>query len=417
MNRLMRTPLAGALAFALCAPLAAQQTVTLPARDTPLQDRPADVFRIGAMDGADWEMFAGIRAAAFDADDNLYLLDGDNVRVLVFDARGRFVRQFGSRGGGPGEFQFPMGLAVLSDGSIAVSDLANRAYIVFTPAGEHSRNISFDAELGLQLGAFAAHPAGGIVSRANPGMQRSAAQAAATTSHIFRHPLEPGSAAVRLYDIPVAAPRVIENSGTADNRRIAMVRMDPVFGPRPLFGVLPDGSVAIQNETEYAVRIVDSNGRVTRVLARAQEPRRVTQRDRDAWQERQRDGDGATMISVATTAGAAGGGTRVSVGGGPGGPGGAAALALENVPFAEFMAVVTGLRADPQGRLWVQRRDRDGTDRGPIDLITAAGRYVGTLPAQPLPDAVSSSGLAAYVERDELGVEYVAVRRLPDAWR
>jgi hypothetical protein len=50
--------------------------------------------------------------------------------------------------------------------------------------------------------------------------------------------------------------------------------------------------------------------------------------------------------------------------------------------------------------------------------VDANGRYIGTLPAQPLPNAVSASGLAAWVTTDdELGVERVTVRRLPAGWR
>ena len=68
------------------------------------------------------------------------------------------------------------------------------------------------------------------------------------------------------------------------------------------------------------------------------------------------------------------------------------------------------LRAD-------RRRADDGRDAGPIDIADASGRYIGTLPAGPLPSAFSASGLAAWIVRDELGIEQVTVRRLPQGWR
>jgi len=92
-------------------------------------------------------------------------------------------------------------------------------------------------------------------------------------------------------------------------------------------------------------------------------------------------------------------------------------MSLEDMPFAEYMSVVTNLRTDPQGRIWIQRRKPDGSDRGPIDIVTSAGQYIGTLAAQQLPDAVSASGLAAYITRDDMGVEQVKVARLPATWR
>ncbi len=87
------------------------------------------------------------------------------------------------------------------------------------------------------------------------------------------------------------------------------------------------------------------------------------------------------------------------------------------MPFADKIAVVTGVRTDPNGRVWVRRRGNDAEERGPIDLMTDGGRYIGTVVMQDLPWAVSQSGLAAYVEEDDNGVESVVVRRLPDAWK
>jgi hypothetical protein len=52
----------------------------------------------------------------------------------------------------------------------------------------------------------------------------------------------------------------------------------------------------------------------------------------------------------------------------------------------------------------------------PIDLITPDGRYIGTLHGQEIPRAVSVSGLAAYIVRNELDIEQVVVRRLPGTW-
>src|SRR5688500_17233578 len=72
------------------APANAQQRLTLPTRDVMLQGTPAPVFSVGRAEGAEWEMFSRVAAIAFDAADNLYVVDGDNYRVVVFDARGRF---------------------------------------------------------------------------------------------------------------------------------------------------------------------------------------------------------------------------------------------------------------------------------------------------------------------------------------
>lgn len=398
--------------------LVAAQHVQLPVRDVQLSDAPADVWTIGAIEGADWEMFSGIRSVAFDRSDNLHVLDGQNLRVLVFDAAGRYQRQFGSRGGGPGEFQAPVSMTVLANDEVVVNDLGNRVWIIFDPSGAFVRSVPHHQSVGMPLGTMHAHPLG-ILSRAAP-VGRGPDAAPGEVS-VFIQPLVPNAAPITLLGIPAPPPQVIDRSSGDGERRIASIRMDPVFGSRPSYGALPDGGVALHADTEYTVRVVDRAGGPVRTITRAIEPRQVTEEDREQWQERQRSGEGISGSTIAVRVDAGAGSRSVSIGGAGGGarqPAGGPAMTfdLANTPFAETMAVVTGLRTDPAGRIWVQRRAADATDAGPIDLITAAGHYIGTLPPQPLPGAISASGLAAYVERDELGVERVAVRRLPAGW-
>lgn len=387
-------------------PVAAQQVVTLPARDRPLADRPAPVYTVGTEEGASWEMFAGVRAVAFDAADNLYILDGQNHRVVVLDARGRFVRQFGKRGGGPGELQLPLGMVLGSDGSVVVSDIGNRAFIVFSAAGDYLRNVPFPDAVGMPINVTADPRGDAVFVRSG---QRLTEPGAAGSTSIMRLSLDGRTAPVSLFTQATPPARVTESG---PNRRF-VVNLDAVFGPRTLFAPLAGGGVAVQHESDYAVRIVDDAGRHQRTIARAYPQRKVTKRDQDAWRERQREAQ-ASGRGVQTIVMNAGGGASMSAGS----PAGGRPAGIDIEPtFADVMAVVTNLRSDPQGRIWVQRRKQDGTDAGPIDLVDASGRYIGTLPAQQVPGAVSRSGLAAWVVRDDLGVERVAVRRLPQSWQ
>jgi hypothetical protein len=363
-------------------------------------------------------MFSQVRGIAFDRQDNVYLLDGQSLRVIVFDATGRYLRQFGKKGGGPGEFQAPLGIGIDAAGNVVVSDVGNRAFIVFTPAGEYVRNVTFDDEIGFPMNVLTDR-SGGVVARAMPRIRPDQpSPQGGSFATIFRQPLTAGAAVQTLYRVPMAPPRVVDG-GTGGTRRFAAINMDPVFGARPTFGVLPTG-LALHHTTEYEIKLLDAGGRHTRTLTRDFKPRKVTKKDQDAWHERRREnernGTGGATIVMSTTSPA---GSSVSVGGGGRGnaPAGSMAFSLDNVPFAEFMSVVTSVQTDPLGRIWVQRRNADGTADGPIDLVTAEGRYVGTLPAQPMPRATSASGLAAWVETDDLGVEKVVVRRLPANWR
>lgn len=410
-KRITRSMLWTFVAAAAAVPAAAQQTVKLPSRDNVLRDRPTEVFRVGTVEGKDWEMFSGVRSVAFDRADNMYLLDTQNTRVVVFDAKGGFIRQFGKKGGGPGELQAPLAMDITSDGRVVVSDLGNRAFVVFERDGTYVRNIPFGDELGFPM-AMSADRSGGIVTRSMPRPRADQPASAAGASPILRQPLtetEPRT----LYSVPVPAPRVIQNAG--GGRRIAAINMDPIFSARPTFGVLPSG-LALHHETEYAIRILDDNGKHVRTLARDIPPRKVTKKDQEEWHEQRRRNEaqgttGATVVMSRTSPA----GTSTTIGNRP--PA-SMTFSMDDAQFAEFMSVVTAIRTDPIGRIWVQRRDRDGTAPGPIDLLMPDGRYIGTLPAQAMPNAVSRTGLAAWVVTDdELGVERVVVRRLPASWR
>ena len=57
--------------------------------------------------------------------------DSSNHRVQVFELSGKFVTKFGSRGVRKGELNFPISIAVLSDGRIVVSEYWNHRIQIF----------------------------------------------------------------------------------------------------------------------------------------------------------------------------------------------------------------------------------------------------------------------------------------------
>lgn len=59
-----------------------------------------------------------------------------NARVVKFDRNGRFVRQWGGHGSGPGQFEAPHALAIDSAGRIFVGDRGNNRVQVFDQDGK-----------------------------------------------------------------------------------------------------------------------------------------------------------------------------------------------------------------------------------------------------------------------------------------
>jgi streptogramin lyase len=61
---------------------------------------------------------------------------GNGARILKFDKTGKFLRQFGKSGSGPGEFNVPHALAMDSRGRLFVGDRANNRIQIFDQEGK-----------------------------------------------------------------------------------------------------------------------------------------------------------------------------------------------------------------------------------------------------------------------------------------
>ena len=71
----------------------------------------------------------------------IFVLDGVNGQVKVFDERGRFLRAAGSPGEGKGRLRHPVGMDLDSRGNIYVADTGNRRVQIFRRSGAYQRTI------------------------------------------------------------------------------------------------------------------------------------------------------------------------------------------------------------------------------------------------------------------------------------
>jgi hypothetical protein len=87
--------------------------------------------------------------------------------------------------------------------------------------------------------------------------------------------------------------------------------------------------------------------------------------------------------------------------------------ALDDMTFADRVPTLQGLRYDTEGRLWVARTP-DTWGKAPLlDVFSVSGVYLGTTDALPrLPDAFGPGGLIAFIEKDDLDVPVIIVRRV-----
>ena len=423
------------LALAEVPTAAAQEVVELPGRDQWMEPDFAPVFRVGVPIGEEWEMFANIPKVAFDAEGNLYVFDSAgrgssaDLRIVVFDSTGGFLRHFGSAGEGPGEFRSPASYAVLRDGTTVVADLGHRAYHLFDASGEFLRMVrgGMGTPRGSESGGAVssvgvavlpeihADPRGGAVysMEGRSWLISSLGGLAWPSDHrpIDRHDIrgeEVGTEALvrawrpereptdddRAANLPTITIASPDGGSTSFADALRGSAAPLVFEPELLVGVLPSGGVVHSDSSTYALHVTAGDGgALLRTITRPFRPERVSP-GIEAEFSRKRD--------AALQRSAAGGGSY--------------SFSLGEPRFYPEIPVIQGLSATWEGRIWVMRRGDDALlEDGPIDVLTADGEYIGTYRtgATKMPDAFGPNGLAAYIEFDEFEVAGVVVRRLP----
>ena len=90
--------------------------------------------------------------------DRIYVVDGVNNQIKIFDYGGAFISSFGRPGSGSGEFDQPLGIDVDASDRVYVADAGNHRVQIFGPAGDFLAQIRVPA-----TGRHAADPTDVVV--------------------------------------------------------------------------------------------------------------------------------------------------------------------------------------------------------------------------------------------------------------
>jgi hypothetical protein len=423
------------LASASPSRLVAQEATDLPGNDKAISATLGDVFNVGTFDGADWETFGDVQGVAFDAAGNLYVFDTQNYRVVEVDKTGKFVREVGKQGEGPGELRMPVSFTVLRDGTIVIADMGHRAYVIYGPDGAYQRMVSFGGA-GNVIRVGQMYPAlggGGILTGGGSMTVSMSVGPGGPPKGPETRPIErvalsgeeaAGTTLVDAWKPPVdSKPEELSGGGV----RFRMAMAGPrTFEPGLYMGPLPDGGVAYADSSTYKVKVTDGSGALQRLLRRPFTPEPVTESMQTAEKKRRlaelEAGQGPQVRMM------------VSSGGAPARPVSPDAVKemmksqIDQMQFYPELPVIMNLSTGWGGKIWVVRRGTKPTDVGPVDVLTPAGQYVGTFATGTLPFAedlgkrsmqvaFGPDGLVAHVEKDEMDVPKVVVQRLPAVLR
>ena len=112
----------------------------------------------GQLPRPQWGGFNRPTDVTWDKAGNIFIADGyNNSRVVKVDPSGRWVKTWGDRGSGPGQFNILHSIASDASGNVYVADRTNRRIQVFDPEGNFQRQFTIDVpytkEVNVMLGA------------------------------------------------------------------------------------------------------------------------------------------------------------------------------------------------------------------------------------------------------------------------
>ena len=355
--------------FLIATPAASQTIVRV--TDSPEWGpavRLVEEVRVGSLDGALETQFGMILAVEPRPNGGFYVFDAQVPVIRQFDERGRFVRNVGRSGGGPGEYSKGVqGLRSTRDNQLAVWDAQQARIVLFDSAGKHLRDIRVTG------GAFFGDQAFGVDTAGNFYLKRA---------DLSRIPSPHGRQMVLETDFPITFLKVSPSGSTLDTLRLpqnlntarGFVLATPQgyrsnFMPESVSALSNRGYLVVGHSRTYAIDIREPGSR-SRRLTRTVPSIPIVGEERAMWEawttftQRRSQGEGVSA-------------------------------ALQDVP--RMKPAFRGIWVDDDGRIWVDRyvearkvtvEPRKPGDERPLynwrepptfDVLTPEGKLLGTL--------------------------------------
>jgi len=329
---------------------------------------------IGSVDQDGYE-FGNVVGVALDPLGRVWVADGKQSVLRVFDAGGKLVRTVGRKGRGPNEFLSISGMTFDPSGRLWVVDGGNARYTVYDTAGKLVKTASRSANMSATPWPGRFDDEGRLYD-----VSGTLAPDGSIVTYIVR--LDSALQPADTFAVPPFDEEVFQIvRGDARNRTTEQVAVP--FTGMQTWKIDPQGFVWIANTARYRMERHNFGGGVRQVVEHATEPVRVTREDRERMLE----------------------GYQGFIGRG-------GKIDMARVPKTH--AVLNTFMFDDTGHLWSSPVTSAREGRA-LDVFELNGRFLGRV---PLPTGMRSSPRAIRGDRmvvvatDSLDVQSVVLLRI-----
>ena len=196
-----------------------------------------------------------------DGEGNLYIADFGNGRVQMFDKNGKFIRQIGRKGQGPGEYSFPSRVLFDLEGNPCV--WASRDMICFGKDGFFKKKVQIKTFLNSSIFG----PKGTIVGTTQPG----------------RGPDGPKYTLMQLDAEGAPLRTIAEYRGEFKKSQTAIIIH--AYSNRIAFESLTADSFVYGFSQDYRLHVADAEGKTTLVITSDEKPISITGKEKTETKE------------------------------------------------------------------------------------------------------------------------------------
>jgi len=332
------------------------------------------------------------------ADGRLAVANGSTSDVRYYDAEGMHLKTMGRRGDGPGEYQQPMGLWLVTGDSVVVFDGRLFRLTVLDPEGNTARSYGLNRTTGLQT------PAGGRMALTFPsGMFADGTALGANMSFDLGQPRGDASYRDTVVHVRFArdgAPLDTVGGFPGPEMRIRTMSFGGQSFPAPTQVPLGRNTVVaavgdrllVADNDRFEIQVRDLSGKLTRIIRMASPPRALTEQDAAAHRREQLEAveENPAIRQV---------------------PDAMVQQMRDAVTEAEYPAtlpLLTELTGDGTGNIWVQELAAPGTQVRHYAVFDADGAFLGrvTLPEGLRPTWIDATHVVG-VWTDADGLQHV----------